>query len=208
MINIFIVLPKVQRLNLATKANLLRFFCFLVLLCLTVLLSACQEKTWVERELIHGNYTIKAQFPKQPTMVERPYQLLNYEAEAPLNMLQWFAADGENSFTLSSLLVPEGLDSAIVAKELLRSMTLKRDDRLNVAPTEFKQEFERGLPDIDEQFKVYVDLDSRSLVAIAKVLIVGQLVVQVYATGVVGDQNFLQQSEHFFNALKIGDTIN
>ena len=188
-----------------------RFFKKLVLLplalCCVLLLSACQDKEWhVQRESV-GSYEITAEFPSQPSVLTRTYQLLDDEEIEPLDMIQWYATEGENSFNLSYFLVPEHVDAEQAAQELLRSMTLKRDPRLVDAPTEFVDEYEEDLPAVGEQFTLSVGMESRSINATAMVLQEGNLVVQLYAAGASSNNNFAQQRQRFFEQFKIGATI-
>ncbi|MDO5666590.1 MAG: hypothetical protein Q4G44_02070 [Alcaligenaceae bacterium] len=194
-------------MNSVQKRNLLKTCYVLLTLCLAMLLTACQDKTWHVLQLNPEGFSIEAQFPNQPMMLERPYQLLDEQSEEPMTMVQWFAAVGENSFNLSYLLVPAHLDPALVVNELLRSMSLKRDPRLLTAPPQFVEEYEQDLPALGEQFRVSIGADSKHLVASAKVLQEGRLIVQLYTAGPEGDKNFLKQSQRFFEELKIGATI-
>ncbi|HZJ96422.1 MAG TPA: hypothetical protein VFD12_01165 [Oligella sp.] len=178
-----------------------------LLLCVTFLLSACQDKEWYTQSEIVGGQQITAQFPTKPSVLERTYQLLTDEAAEPLSMVQWYAADGENSFNLSYILVSGHLDTDVVANELLRSMTLKRDPRLQEAPADFIAEYETDLPALGERFDVSVGLDSKHLTATAMVLREGNLVVQLYTAGTDSSKNFNQQRQHFFEQFKIGATI-
>lgn len=178
-----------------------------LVLCCVVLLSACQEQEWyVQRESV-DSYEIEAQFPSKPSTITRSYQLLADEESEPLDMVQWYSTAGENSFNLSYILVPQQIEASAVAKELLRSMTLKRDPRLVDAPEEFVAEYEEDLPAVGEQFTVSVGMESRSLNATAMVLLEGNLVVQLYAAGTSSNKDFAQQRERFFEQLKIGATI-
>ncbi|WP_432786371.1 hypothetical protein AAEX37_00483 [Oligella sp. MSHR50489EDL] len=176
--------------------------------CLCLLLTACQDRTWHQQTVAVGAYHIEAQFPAKPVVLEQPYHLLEDRQEAPINRVQWYAASGESSFNLSYLLVPDHLDPQLVARELLRSMRLKRDPRLQSAPSEFVEEFEQDLPALGEEFNVSIGADSKHLVARAKVLQEGRLIVQLYTAGPESDKNFLKQSERFFEAMSIGATIN
>lgn len=190
-----------------SKANFKKNASLIVAICMSLLLVACQSETWHRQSVDLGDYHIETQFPTVPAVLERPYHLLDGQQEEPMNMVQWFAGDGESSFNLSYLLVPDYLDPAAVAKELLRSMSLKRDPRLMSAPPEFQEEYEQDLPALGEQFRVSVGADSKHLVARAKVLQQGHLIVQLYTAGPEGEKNFLEQSQRFFEELKIGVTI-
>ncbi|NLA51502.1 MAG: hypothetical protein GX860_05145 [Alcaligenaceae bacterium] len=194
------------RLNL-TK----RFFKQLVLLplalCCVLLLSACQEQEWYLQHESVDSYEVAAQFPSKPSILRRSYQLLANTEVEPLDMVQWYATEGENSFNLSYILVPHEVDARAVANELLRSMMLKRDPRLVDAPAEFVAEYENDLPAVGEQFTVSVGMESRSVNATAMVLQEGNLVVQVYAAGASSNKDFAQQRQRFFEQLKIGATI-
>lgn len=176
-------------------------------LCFVVLLSACQEKEWYLQSATVDSYQITAQFPNKPVLLERSYQLLDGEETESLQRVQWYAAEGENSFNLSYILVPSHLDVGAVAEELIRSMTLKRDPRLKSAPTEFVEEYELNLPAIGEQFNISVGLESKHLTATAMVLQEGNLLVQLYTAGADSNNNFNEQSQRFFEQLKIGATI-
>lgn len=178
-----------------------------VSLCCVLLLSACQEQAWYTESDTVDDYQVTAEFPSKPSIMTRTYQLLADEVAAPLNMVQWFATDSENSFNVSYIVVPNHLDTGVVVKELLRSMTLKRDPRLGVAPAEFVAEYEQDLPAIGEPFDVGVSLESRHLSATAMVVQEGNLVVQLYAAGVGSNKNFNDQRQRFFEQFKIGATI-
>lgn len=179
-----------------------------VILGFSVLLSACQDKDWHVQTATVGTYSITAEFPSEITVFERSYQLLDEADAGSLDMLQWYAADGENSFNLSYIIVPAHLDANEVATEFLRSMTLKRDPRLKDASTELKERYEEDLPSIGEQFNASVGLDSKRLVATAQVIQKANLVVQVYTAGPESNTKFSKQSQRFFEQIKIGDTIN
>lgn len=181
-------------------------FIFLVL-CFVGLLSACQDKEWYLQSEMVDSYEITAQFPTKPSVLARTYQLLTDEVAEPLNMVQWYAADDENSFNLSYILIPKHVNKDTVAKELLRSMTLKRDPRLQNAPAELIAEYEADLPAVGEQFNVSVGLESKHLTATAMVLQEGDLVVQLYTVGADSSNNFNQQRQRFFEQFKIGATI-
>ena len=175
--------------------------------CLCLLLVACQDRTWHQQKLTVGPYQIEAAFPTAPRMSEQAYDLLDEQQEAPIQRVQWTAVAGQSSFNLSYLLVPEHLDPVAVAQALLRSMRLKRDPRLVSAPSEFVAAFEQDLPALGEEFSITLAVDSKLMLAQAKVLQQGQLIVQLYTTGAENDKNFLQQSRRFFEELKIGATI-
>ncbi len=179
----------------------------LLVLCCVLLLSACQKQEWYSQHESVDSYEVSAQFPAKPSILTRSYQLLTDTEAEPLDMVQWYATEGENSFNLSYILVPQEVDASAVANELLRSMMLKRDPRLANAPAEFVAEYEDDLPAVGEQFKVSVGMESRSVNATAMVLQEGNLVVQIYAAGASSNKDFAQQCERFFEQLKIGATI-
>lgn len=195
-------------LNSALKGNFVSILFLLIALCFSLFLTACQDKTWYSHRINIDGYTIETKFPDKPIMIEQPYHLLDAHQEKPLDMVQWFLADGENSFNLSYIMVPSHLDPKAVAKELLRSMNLKRDQRLEITSPQFQDEYEQNLPALGEEFRVFIGADSKYVLARAKVLLDGYLIVQLYVAGPEGDKNFLLQSERFFEELKIGDTIN
>lgn len=194
-------------MNAFTNSHSSRILYLLMAWFVSLLLMGCQGDTWSVQRINLDGYTIEAQFPAEAIVLERPYHLFEQQSEEPMTMVQWFAADGESSFNLSYLLVPGHLEPAVVAKELLRSMSLKRDPRLSSAPTQFQAEYEQDLPALGEQFKVSVGADSKHLVARAKVIQEGRLIVQLYTAGPEAEKNFLRQSQRFFDELKIGATI-
>lgn len=186
--------------------SLTKIFFLSIAISVSLLLTACQKQEWHQQKHTLEGYTIDALFPTQPAIMERSYSLFDEQAE-PLQMVQWIAVKDQSSFNLSYMLVPEHLEPEAVAKELLRSMNLKRDPRLEVAPDDFKEVYEQDLPALGEPFKLSVGVETKHLIATAKVVQEGRLIVQLYTAGPESNSQFEEQSERFFQELKIGATI-
>lgn len=188
--------------------QLLRRFLLLCVVVLVPLLSACQDETWQSQQVTIGEQVLYAEFPQAPTVITQDYHLLAEQGETePLRRVQWYAADGEGSFSLSYIQVPPHLEPSYVAQEMLRSMNLKRDPLLENAPAEVVEQYERDLPAIGERFLLSVNLNGRSSIAEAQVLQVDDVVVQLYTVGPDSNHKFQGQVQRFFEQLRFGDTI-
>lgn len=181
-------------------------------------LVACQQQ--VGQHPVHAEVvglSIDAVFPEAPTEFERPYAL--FGTEAPLLFKQWTAVHQEMSFNLAYAPVPNHLDGHYVATELIRSMTLHRDQREQHWPIHIRQQLAQDVPEIGEEFLVAHQAAGRNMLVRAVVWLAGEdsgqeldskvhgraaknVLVQAYVTGHDTAQ-FEQQARAFFETIQL-----